>query len=223
MKINFPILDEPLALGKATILAIEDTEIFASIVQQFYQYTDDSLLKIFDDKLKGIKESELMLVTDILGYDINSSAILKLVHSDLEAQFNEKPEVKLMIEKLASRITDLIAFECLENELDLEYDDITLLELIRILGVKIETQSATIFEKCFEILQIFKYLNKKRLLVFVNVGSYLTLNDIVQMIEYIQLSNMTVLFLEPRKIYDLPQYVLDKDYYLMLENTTIPE
>jgi len=99
-----------------------------------------------------------MLVTDILGYDVNAPSLLKLVHADLENQFNEKPEVKSMVEKLANTITELIAYECLENELDLEYDEITILELIKALGVKIETQSDTIFEKMFEI---YKRTKKK--------------------------------------------------------------
>lgn len=155
IKINFPILDEPLVLSNATILTIEDVSVYSSLVKHFYQYDVDEHLKLFDDKQKSLKATELMLVTDILGYDVNSAPILKLIHGDLENQFNEKPEVKSMVEKLAATITELIAFECLENELDLEYDEITILELIKALGVKIETQSDTIFEKCFEIIQVY--------------------------------------------------------------------
>lgn len=218
MKINFPILDEPLEFNQGTILVVEDVTVFSSLVEHFYSYTEDGEVKLFDDKLKSLKESELMLVTDILGYDVNAPAILKLIHADLEGQLNEKPEVKSMVEKLATTITELIAFECLENELDLEYDDITILELIKALGVKIETQSDTIFEKCFEILQVYNYLSKKRLLIFVNSGAYLTKYEMEKLLEYIRLSNQTVLFLEPRRLYDFPQYVLDEDYFLNTEN-----
>ncbi|MBW1570771.1 type II-A CRISPR-associated protein Csn2, partial [Streptococcus sp. SPC0] len=118
IKINFPILDEPLVLSNATILTIEDVSVYSSLVKHFYQYDVDEHLKLFDDKQKSLKATELMLVTDILGYDVNSAPILKLIHGDLENQFNEKPEVKSMVEKLAATITELIAFECLENELD---------------------------------------------------------------------------------------------------------
>ena len=159
-----------------------------------------------------------MVVTDILGYDINAAPILKLIHANLENQLNEKPEVKSIIEKLANSITELISYECLENELDLEYDEITVLELIKALGVKIETISDTIFDKIFEILQVYQFLNKKRFLVFINVLSYLTVDEIQKTREYIELSNMDVLFLEPRKRKDFPQYVLDKDYFLLSEN-----
>ena len=215
LKINFPILDEPLVLQKGTILAVEDVTVYARLVKLFYQYDEASELKLFDEKLKSLKESEIMLVTDILGYNINSSAMLKLIHADLEEQFNEKPEVKAMIEKLAATITELIAYECLENELDLEYDEITILELIKVLGVKVETSSDTVFEKCLEILQIYKYLSKKRLLVFINSGSYLTRKEVKELLDYISLTNQTVLFLEPRKLYDFSQYILDRDYFLI--------
>ncbi len=120
--------------------------------------------------------------------------------------------------QISNTITELVSYECLENELDLEYDEITILELIKALGVQIETQSDTVFEKCFEILQVYNYLSKKRLLIFINVGAYLTKNEMEKLIEYIQLSNQVVLFLEPRRLYDLPQYVLDDDYFLMAEN-----
>lgn len=218
MKLNFPLLDEALTLDKATIFVVEDTTVFSRLVRNLYQYQDGSELKIFDEQFRSIKDSELMVVTDILGYDINAVPILKLIHADLENQLNEKPEVKSIIEKLANSITELISYECLENELDLEYDEITVLELIKALGVKIETISDTIFDKIFEILQVYQFLNKKRFLVFINVLSYLTVDEIQKTREYIELSNMDVLFLEPRKRKDFPQYVLDKDYFLLSEN-----
>ena len=123
LKINFPILDEPLILSDATVLTVEDVTVFSSLVRYFYMYTEDVQVNIFDDKFKSLKESELMVVTDILGFDVNSAAMLKLIHADIEKQLNEKPEVKSMVEKLANTITELISYECLENELDLEYDE----------------------------------------------------------------------------------------------------
>ncbi|MEY8699854.1 type II-A CRISPR-associated protein Csn2 [Streptococcus ferus] len=218
MKFNFPILDEPIELGKSTILAIEDVQVFAQLVKNFYQYEEDGELKLFDEKLKSLKASELMLVTDILGYDVNAPSLMKLVHADLENQFNEKPEVKSMVEKLANTITELIAYECLENELDLEYDEITILELIKALGVKVETRSDTIFEKIFEILQVYKYLSKKKLLVFINSLSYFQKEEIALILEYIHLSHMTVLFLEPHQVDGFSQYILDEDYFLITES-----
>ncbi len=218
MKINFPILDEPIEIKQATFLILEERLIFSDVVKHLYHYSEEDELKLFDNKMKSLKESELLLITDILGYNINSPAMLKLIRADLEKQLNEKPEVKSMLEKLVATITELIAFECLENELDLEYDEITILELIDALGVKIETLSDTVFEKSLEIVQVFKYLSKKKLLVFVNVSCYLSEHELAKLVEYIQLHNINVLFVEPRKVYDFPQYVVDEDYFLSCEN-----
>ena len=40
MKINFPLLDEPLAIENATFLVLEDQLTFSTIVKQIYQYTE---------------------------------------------------------------------------------------------------------------------------------------------------------------------------------------
>lgn len=218
MKINFSLLDEPLDVQNATFLVLEDQLVFSKIVKQFYQYSAESELRLFDSQLKTLKDSELLVITDVWGYNLNSSAMLKLIHADLENQLNDKPEVKSMIEKLIVSITELLAFECLENELDLEYDEITILELIDALGVKVETLGDTHSEKMIEIVQVFKYLSKKKLLVFINVTAYISKDELENLVEYIKLNQLSVLFVEPRKVYDFPQYVLDQDYFLNHEN-----
>ena len=78
MKINFSLLDEPMEVNLGTVLVIEDVSVFAQLVKEFYQYDEQSNLTIFDSKIRSIRSSELLLITDILGYDINTSQVLKL-------------------------------------------------------------------------------------------------------------------------------------------------
>lgn len=207
-----------MEVNQGTVLVIEDVSVFAQLVKEFYQYDEQSNLTIFDSKIRSIRSSELLLITDILGYDINTSQVLKLLHTDIVNQLNDKPEVRSEIDSLVSLITDIIMAECIENELDIEYDEITLLELVKVLGIRIETKSCTVFEKIFEILQIFKYLVKKKILVFVNSLSYFSKDEIYQILEYIKLLQADVLFLEPRQIKGIQQFILDKDYILMPYN-----
>lgn len=207
-----------MEVNQGTVLVIEDVSVFAQLVKEFYQYDEQSNLTIFDSKIRSIRSSELLLITDILGYDINTSQVLKLLHTDIVNQLNDKPEVRSEIDSLVSLITDIIMAECLENELDIEYDEITLLELVKVLGIRIETKSCTVFEKIFEILQIFKYLVKKKFLVFVNSLSYFSKDEIYQILEYTKLLQADVLFLEPKQIKEIQQFILDKDYILMPYN-----
>lgn len=221
MMLNFKLLDEPIRIRKMTTLIIEDVSVFTNLVELFYRYNEESELKVFDKKFKTIKDSELLIVTDILGYDINSTSLLKLVYADLEDQLNEKPEVRTMIDKLTSTISDLIEYELIDHELDLESADITVQQLFKALGVRIEVDNDTIFEKVIEIIKVFKYLTRKKLLVFINACSYLKPEELLELREYISLYNAKVLFLEPRKVPDINQYILDNDYFLMEENGII--
>lgn len=201
-----------------TTLVVEDVRVFANLVREIYNFDNAEDLKIYDDKFKSLKAAEVLTITDVLGFDVNSRSVLKQIYGDLEIQLNEKPEVKSMIDKMTATLAELVGYELLDHELDLEQDEITVQELFQALGIKIETTSDTIFEKIFEILQIFKYLSKKQLLIFVNVSSYLTMAELESIKEFSDLQNQTILLLEPRKITGFPQYVLDSDYFLYTEN-----
>lgn len=218
MKLNFSLLDSPIQIKQPTILTVEDQTVFSRLVTSFYHYEDVDEFNVYDKKHKVLKSSELMLVTDVLGYEINSAPILKLIHQDLEQQMNDKPELKTKLEALTGEITALISYECIENEMDLEYDEITIMELIKALGVKIETRSDSIFEKMIEIMQVFQFLKSKRVLVFLNTLSYLNPDEIGRVIEFISLSQLNTIFIEPRKIENYSQFILDKDYILWPPN-----
>lgn len=223
IKLNFNILDGPITIDKMTIFTIEDSVVFSQLIQLIYNYNDndESDLKIFDHLNNSIKDSEISTITDILGFNINSNKLLKLIYANLEEQLNEKPEVKTMIDKLTSTVQDLINYELIDHELDLVGDEITIRELFKVLGIRIEVESDTIFEKLLEIIKVHKYLSKIELLIFINVGSYLTRDQILEVSHYISLLNIDVLFLETNRIKDFPYILLDNDYFLSVENGII--
>lgn len=220
MNLNFSILDEPIKLEGMTSLIVKNRQIFAKLVQSFYHYTDETKdLKLFDDKYKQLKTNELMMITDILGYDVNSAATLKLIYGDLEAHISDNPEVKTEIENLLGKVTTLINKEILHFEIDLESDKITLTEAFKALGIKIETCTDSIFEYTLGIVQVFKYLAKRKLLVFVNLGTYLTSAELIMLEEYIALQNIEVLLVDNAEFIGVKKkYILDEDYVLLPQN-----
>lgn len=217
MNFNFNLLDQPIEINKLTVLSIEEVNVFSNIVEMIYQYEEDANLKFYDDKLENLAKSKILTITDILGYNINSGSVLKLIYADLEEQLNEKPEVKTMIEKMLSTIQDLIDYELIDNELDLESDEITIQELFKVMGIQIEVTSDTIIERIHEIIQVFKYLSSKKLLVFINIGAYLNEQNMKELSSFVSLNQVKVLMIEPRKIAGVSQYVLDRDYFLTYE------
>ncbi|KAF3301022.1 type II-A CRISPR-associated protein Csn2 [Carnobacterium sp. PL24RED07] len=217
MKLNFNLLDKPIDIKDLTVLTIEDVDVFSSVVEMIYRYDEDSKLKLIDDKLVSLSKTKILTITDILGYNINSTPVLKLIYADLEEQLNQKPEVKTMIDKMLSTIQDLIDYELIDNELDLESDEITIQELFKVLGIQIEVLSDTIIEKIFEIIQVFKYLSSKKLLIFINIGAYLNKENLSEFSDFVSLNQLKVLMIEPRKVAGIKQYILDQDYFLTHE------
>ena len=218
--LNFDFLDEPIKLEGFTELVIENRTVFTKVVQALYEYSDDeNYIQIFNEDYQVLKTNELMLVNDVLGFDINSPTTIKLVYQDIIRQINDKPEVKSKIESYLNQAMQIIKDELVEFEIDLVSDEILLTEALKSLGVKIEIVSDTIFERFFEIIQVFKYLKAKELLVVINAGVYFSKSEIAAISEYTELQNMNMLMINSAKYEGVKsRYVLDEDFVIMHEH-----
>lgn len=218
---NFDFLDEPIKLDGLVSFTIENRDVFTKVIQALYQYAGEEhdYLKIYDHNFKSLKAGELMIVNDILGFDINSPATLRLIYQDIENQISQDPAVKSEIERLLNAATLVIQNELLEFDIDLVSDEIEISEALKILGVKVEVEADTIFERLFEIIQVFKYLKSKKLMVLVNTGVYLSAEEMSALEEYVSLQQMDLLMLDAARVDGLnSRWILDSDYVLMYEN-----
>ncbi|PXW91791.1 CRISPR-associated protein Csn2 [Streptohalobacillus salinus] len=216
MKLNYPVFDESITLEKSPILVLDNATLFSDFVQAIFNY-EDSPLKLYDQSYQSLKASELLVITDILGFELNSATILKHIYTDLESQLNDEPMVKTELEKLMMSINDIISDQLLEHDLDIQTTEITFPALFKALNIKINNQAVSVNDKIADIIQLFKYQSRKKLLIFVNVCSYLTKVQIEETRSYLSLNSVTALFIEPRTIQELYQYILDEDYYLSYE------
>ena len=223
LNMNFEYFDEPIEIKDLTSLVLSTQPVFAQFVQALYQYEESGRLKIFDGQYKGFKKSDVMLITDILGFDVNSASVLKLIYHDLELQLSEIPEVKTEIEQHLQRVTSLVNDQLLDFEIDLEANEITFPEIFKALDIQIDVKSDSIFERLFEIIQVFKYLSKKRLLVLVNTGNYLSREEVKSLEEYVVLNQISCLMVDSRPVEGISHYFeLDEDYLLFrIENDKI--
>lgn len=217
MRLNFPLLDESIAIEQPTIIVLEEVQVFANFVRSIYDY-ENSNVRVFDAKFKTLKSTEMLVVTDLIGFDLNSSTVLKNIFADIAEYLNENPDVKTKVEKIMISANDIISDVLIEHELDLQTSEMTLHTLFKALNINVNNNSESIHEKVADIIQVFKYLSKKKLLVFVNVCSYLTRDELQETIRYLSLNNVTSLFIEPRAIKGAGQYILDKDFFLSYEN-----
>ena len=215
IRLNLPILDESISIEGFTLFIIENREVLSNLVQMIYSYDEGSQLKLYDSEVRTIKPSELIVISDLLGFSINSTAVVKAVQLDVLDQLNENIEQKNKLDLLLTQITSIVGSQCIESELNLTYNDLKIEKIISALEVRVDALSNTLFEQLFEVLQIFKYLVKKKLLIFINVASYFSEKELDAIKEFIELNQINVLFIEPRGVYNYPQYTLDEDFIII--------
>lgn len=215
IRLNLPILDESIPIEGFTLFIIENREVLSHLVQMIYTYDEGSQLKLYDSELRTIKPSELIVISDLLGFSINSPSVVKAVQLDVLDQLNENIEQKNKLDLLLTQITSIVGSQCIESELNLTYNELKIEKVISALEVRVDTLSYTLFEQLFEVLQIFKYLVKKKLLIFINVASYFSEKELDAIKEFIELNQINVLFIEPRSVYNYPQYTLDEDFIII--------
>lgn len=208
------MLDDPIDIKGLTSIVIMDASIFAKFIQNLHEYTEESEnVKLFDSKFKSLKTLEVMIITDILNHDINSSSILKIIHEDLNRQISESPETKSEIEQALGRVLSLLHKEILDFEIDLGSEEVTLLDIMKLIKLKVEVVGNSIFERVFDIMQLFKYLTKQRLLVFINLTTYLSTDELKSLEEYAELQNIPVLLVERHPLEgSKKQTIIDEDF-----------
>ena len=219
LSLNFNMLDTPVQLAPITSLVVENSRIFATLVQSLFNYHEDAVdVRIFDKQHNQLKAQELMLVTDILAHNVNTTTALRMIYNDLEDQISQDPASKTEIEDLLGQVLTRINRELIDFDLDLTVSEITLQGAFKALGVKIETSGETIFERVFDIIQICKYLPKKNLLAFINLSTYLIPKEMAQIVDYAQLQKINMLLLDNAPFHapeEMTQFILDPDFVLM--------
>jgi len=217
------MIDESLPINGVTSLVIENKIVFAKLVQSLYSYNTENLdVKLFNDKYESLKLDELVVITDILGYDVNSAAVIKLLYGDLESQIANNPELHTEIEDTLGKVVALIVKETLDFEPDLNFSELTMQKMFKALEIKIETSDLTLFERMSDIIRVFKYLRKKKLLIIINLGTYLSHQQILETVEYASLQNINMLLLDNAPFgapKNLTQYVMDEDFVVIKTNT----
>ena len=220
ISINFDMLDEPIEITHMTSIVIENKKIFSRIVQDLYayEYQEEINIKLFDSSFKNIHPSEVMIVTDILKEELNSPAVLKLVYKDVEEHISIDPGLKTQIEDALGQAWNLINREMVHFDLDLTSDKMTLQDAFKAMSIKIDSGDSSIYEKTLEIIHLCKYLTKKKLLVLINLSTYLNVEEMQEVEEYSRLQNIKLLLIDNAAFIirgSAKQVIIDDDFIVM--------
>jgi len=217
INIMLNILDEPLEIAGLTSIVIESKSVFARIVKDIYDYENGNQadIRLFDKKQNSLSPSDILIITDIVTFDTNSASSLKIIYKDLEDAISLEPNKKIKIEYLLGEVWLAISKEAIHFELNLSIEKISLQSIFKAANIKIENNCESIFTKTMTILEFFKYLPKKKLLIFVNLGSYLSEEEMKTIEEYVMLKNTNVLLIDNHVFPISKQTIVDEDFFIM--------
>lgn len=196
-------------------LVIENPSMMEKIISELKEMSNgEEGSFIFSDQGKEMKiDKSIEIIIDPFGIDFNSRQILNKLYSELikseDLYVLEKTEINSKILCYLEKISAELAYDTVSFELNLDTT-----KLLKMYDVKINPEYLSLVEKLTEYIKLMSLLLKKRVIILVNIKSYLDLNDLCKlkkMAQYYKINLFLIDNLEGQKQKDDVVYIIDKD------------
>ena len=203
------------------ILEIPDTNQFANFLIKFNKvcYNEDDNEIVLLDKHERISfEKFSIMILDVLNINYNDKKIVSSIYdwiaknNRIDSSVDEEFElIKQRLYLYMVNITNDLPFECYIDR------EISVQDILKLFNIKVDASYCnSILERIILFIDILSIVSPKILLMLVNLKSYLTEKELVELYKYILYKNMKVLLLENKQQNILKherKNILDMDYY----------
>lgn len=193
-------INEPICMKEYQVAEwiIESPELFAQYLGELLNQSSgkEGNFVLSDGNKEILLSKSVEIIVDPLSVNINDKKIISKVYSELLEIAND--------ESMFLRTREVIGI-LQQYFMDLEYnygttlmmdDDIELQGLFKILGIKVESENLTLLEKLTQYIALQRNLLNKKLIIFVNLRSYLTTNQLDDLFEYAKYNEINLLLIE---------------------------
>lgn len=212
MKLVLSGLEMPIEIapGYATTLQVENQTLFTRIARSLECADGRFALEPFTiwEKEKELRPaSSLLLVSDVLHLPWDDRALMGEVVKRLECEFLEDEDMRRAVEAMDSSLsTKLLELGFAMNSdygFGLEWD---LKRYLKFRGFGIDsTDAAPLLDNVINFLSLALDAGCRKVIAFVNLKTFLTINDLKALFDFIFYSNLNVLLLESKRdemVYD---------------------
>lgn len=209
------------AENEANVLVVENRKSMASIVMEFLkQYNgEEGTFVLSDDKTLNISKN-IELIVDPFSINFNNKKIINGLYSHLTETGNDcLIEDKSKINELIINILDKLFFQetyiGIEHNLDFQWAD-----LFKFYGVKISEQYDSLLEKIVEYIKVISEFSSVKIIVFVNLKSYLNDEEMEELYTQAFYSKIHLLLIENNEYIKLQQenvIIIDEDNCLIVK------
>lgn len=217
MKLVLSGLETPIEIapGYATTLQVENQTLFTRIARSLECADGRFALEPFTiwEKEKELRPaSSLLLVSDVLHLPWDDRALMGEVVKRLECEFLEDEDMRRAVEAMDSSLsTKLLELGFAMNSdygFGLEWD---LKRYLKFRGFGIDsTDAAPLLDNVINFLSLALDAGCRKVIAFVNLKTFLTINDLKALFDFIFYSNLNVLLLESKRdemVYDYERII----------------
>ena len=205
-----------ITTSEITEWIIESPDLFTNYLQELInqQKGQDGSFVLSSGKKEVDIAKSIEIITNPLVIDINDKKILSKIYGELVTLAND--ETMYMKTRELIGILQQYFFELEQNyntTLSIE-DDIELKELFKTIGVKVEESSYNYFERLIQYMKLQTELLKKKLIILVNIRSFLSNEKLEQLFEYVKYNEINILLIESLQrdfTNDTNRYIIDID------------
>lgn len=199
---------------KTNILVIDDHKLFGSFCYNFNRKDTEKVVFIDNDKLVNIKD--IIIFNDILSFNFNDKTIITKLYNKLSKSIISNVEIDNELKKYFMKISNVLYDEIEYYNVDIDLnEEIDLVKYFKLAGIEFDNKYNNLIDKFIDILEIYSELYDQTI-IFINVLSYFSNEEIREILKYITYKKISVLFLENsynRSVYFENKYVIDDDFY----------
>ncbi len=221
MKFTISFIDNQLLLKSdyVTILEISNPKLFSRIISLFYKRVtlgderNDLLLSDDDNNIKNISK-ETILLTNYYDFTfIHKKLISKFnekILSNLNYNYASKDQINILLNKISNLVTDSI-----EVDLDYEFSVPEADKIIKIMDFNFTNifQNESIYDIIKNIIELISDMNICKIIVLVNLKSYISSIELLNLYKYSKYRNIFLLLIESKE-----SILLEYEYKIYIDD-----
>lgn len=213
-------LDIEFIENSVNVLVLENPMFMSDVIQDIISQENgmDGNFVLSDEQ--NIKfEKDVMLITDPFHIDFNNKKIMNKLYSqlvdiskDLVEEYND---INKTIVEVLEKISDGINYNCINYNLEFDWK-----ELYKLYNVRIEERYESLEEKLVEYMKILSGIMKPKLVIFLNLKTYLGQEHMEDLVLSSFYNKVPLLLIESNEGYKLKnerKFIIDKDRCLIIK------
>lgn len=178
-------------------LVIEDTRNFANFIRTLIEVSnkESEEIELIDNYKKLDVSKTTDIIFDLFNIEANAATILKKLYTELEEDLCSEDMYikKIEMESTIANIVDELAYR---SRFSLKSDEINYQNFFKALLVEFDYEKTSILDRLTEYIKVSSELLDKKLFIIVNLDSFLTEEDLLELSNFLCYNEIKLLALQ---------------------------